>query len=40
MADSGDIVIVDGIQKLRPGIVVVAQPLPVKVDSEHPQHAL
>jgi membrane fusion protein (multidrug efflux system) len=35
----GDVVIVDGIQKLRPGSAVVAQPLPVKVDSELPQHA-
>jgi membrane fusion protein, multidrug efflux system len=35
----GDVVIVDGIQKLRPGSAVVAQPLPVKANSEQPQHA-
>jgi membrane fusion protein, multidrug efflux system len=42
----GDVVIVDGVQKLRPGIPVIAQPLPVEPDqhaanaeNEQPQHA-
>jgi membrane fusion protein (multidrug efflux system) len=42
----GDVVIVDGVQKLRPGIPVVAKPLPGEVDqhaanadSDQPQHA-
>jgi membrane fusion protein (multidrug efflux system) len=42
----GDVVIVDGVQKLRPGVPVIAQPLPsetdqhaASADNDQPQHA-